>query len=716
MSEHGIVKSIEKDNHEWNVLFKQRKKTTEQQKQKREKFKKEMDKFFWPVCPKYEKILEKSNDPKKKEDYAWLQRLKMGKPATLGPLDRVYQRRVQRRDHQQHQESGLASTPSTSSSSSVRGTLGPGCEQRFRQRIIEQHIDRDLLMTTDGCRKNDPDFIYKEQAPRNQEKKDLLSNPGVCLVADKYQMSHRAVTAFIGEVHKAQDEDLDDAKLSVMNSKRKRDTTRTDHGKKFLNNNLEKISGQGVLHWDGKIFKKMTHAGSSKERVAILIDQNGEDVLLGVPIVEEGNAKVITSEILNTLNKLQIEYSKIIGVVFDTTSVNSGYISGVVVNLEKEFGQSLLQLACRHHIAELVCGAACTVVYGETESPKETSYVAFAEAWPDIIQDQYELYNIKGRFLNNLKKEVLKFLQHFMDTESQSLLRDDYKELVLLSILFLGGSRPEGIKFYAPGAQHHARWMAAIIYTIKISLFAKQLDDVFEKWFLDTAKELATFLVLFYVKYWLCCTSASDAAVLDLNFLQQLEKAKLIIKDHNFLKFIEASSEKLKQHLWYLSERLVPIAFFSSRVDNQQKSEMAKELLSYEKVSGGTQDMPLPEEGMQFSSMKLKQFVGSDSWTFFTLMGVSPDFLHKPVSEWCNDASYLQMQNFIKTLSVVNDSAERALGMMTEFHVDRITRSEQQRQHLLQVVKEMRLRQKNLLKHQNDERCTKAIIKKIKYD
>ena len=153
MSEHGIVKSIEKDNHEWNVLFKQRKKTTEQQKQKREKFKKEMDKFFWPVCPKYEKILEKSNDPKKKEDYAWLQRLKMGKPATLGPLDRVYQRRVQRRDHQQHQESGLASTPSTSSSSSVRGTLGPGCEQRFRQRIIEQHIDRDLLMTTDGCRK-----------------------------------------------------------------------------------------------------------------------------------------------------------------------------------------------------------------------------------------------------------------------------------------------------------------------------------------------------------------------------------------------------------------------------------------------------------------------------------------------------------------------------------------------------------------------------------
>ena len=96
---------------------------------------------------------------------------------------------------------------------------------------------------------------------------------------------------------------------------------------------------------------------------------------------------------MNMLNKLQIDNSKIIGLVFNT-SVNSGYISGIVVNLEKELGQSLLQLACRHHIAELVCGAACAVVYGETESPKETCYVTFAEAWPDIIQDQYDLLTL----------------------------------------------------------------------------------------------------------------------------------------------------------------------------------------------------------------------------------------------------------------------------------------------------------------------------------
>lgn len=222
---------------------------------------------------------------------------------------------------------------------------------------------------------------------------------------------------------------------------------------------------------------------------------------------------------------------------------------------------------------------------------------------------------------------------------------------------------------------------------------------------------------MFYVKYWLCCTSATDAPILDLNLLQQLEKAKELEKDALILQFIEASMEKLKLHLWYLSERLVPLAFFCNRVDDCQKSEMAKEMIAYEgMIPGGTQDMPITDQRVEFSSMKLKQFVGSDSWTFFKLIGVKPDFLYIPVSEWINDNSYLKVCSYTKSLSVVNDSAERALGMMTEFHVNRITQSEEQRQHLLQVVKEMRLRQKNLLKHKNAERCTKAIIKKIKYD
>jgi hypothetical protein len=42
---------------------------------------------------------------------------------------------------------------------------------------------------------------------------------------------------------------------------------------------------------------------------------------------------------------------------------------------------------------------------------------------------------------------------------STYLIRDDYKELLDLIIIFLGEVPPGGIKFKKPGAYHHARWM-----------------------------------------------------------------------------------------------------------------------------------------------------------------------------------------------------------------------------------------------------------------
>ncbi|GBP21071.1 hypothetical protein EVAR_11102_1 [Eumeta japonica] len=52
--------------------------------------------------------------------------------------------------------------------------------------------------------------------------------------------------------------------------------------------------------------------------------------------------------------------------------------------------------------------------------------------------------------------------------------RNDYKELLDLLCIFLGGTPPGGIKFKAPGAAHHARWLAKAIYCLKIYMFNKQ--------------------------------------------------------------------------------------------------------------------------------------------------------------------------------------------------------------------------------------------------
>ena len=96
---------------------------------------------------------------------------------------------------------------------------------------------------------------------------------------------------------------------------------------------------------------------------------------------------------------------------------------------------------------------------------------------------------------------------------------------------------------------------------------------------------------------------------------------------------------------------------------------------------------------------------------FFRLFDVEPTFLYKPVIQWSIDDTFKKLSPIVRATKVVNDSAERALGMITNFHLDRITRSEEQKQ----VQNEIRIRQKGLMNSLEGkfERCTKRIIKEI---
>ena len=90
---------------------------------------------------------------------------------------------------------------------------------------------------------------------------------------------------------------------------------------------------------------------------------------------------------------------------------------------------------------------------------------------------------------------------------------------------------------------------------------------------------------------------------------------------------------------------------------------------------------------------------------------MKPSFLNESVGKWSENENYMKLKEPACTLKVTNDCAERALGMLTEFSVDRVTRDKDQRQYLLQVVKELRERQKNLKESRQGNRCAKKILK-----
>ena len=69
----------------------------------------------------------------------------------------------------------------------------------------------------------------------------------------------------------------------------------------------------------------------------------------------------------------------------DTTSVDIGIHRGVTVCLERAFGNNLLQLACQHHVLELLRRAAASLVYSTIKAPNEATFQILLEGWPVLI-------------------------------------------------------------------------------------------------------------------------------------------------------------------------------------------------------------------------------------------------------------------------------------------------------------------------------------------
>ena len=97
----------------------------------------------------------------------------------------------------------------------------------------------------------------------------------------------------------------------------------------------------------------------------------------------------------------------------------------------------------------------------------------------------------------------------------------------------------------------------------------------------------------------------------------------------------------------------------------------------------------------------------------FHLLEINSSFLNDPVSEWNNCDIYLHGKDVLSNLPVVNDAAERALGLATEMNTNKTPKSKDQKQDRYKVVKAVR---EELAKFKTSvETVTKKALKKINY-
>jgi hypothetical protein len=294
-----------------------------------------------------------------------------------------------------------------------------------------------------------------------------------------------------------------------------------------------------------------------------------------------------------------------------------------------------------------------------------------------------------------LRAEIITFCKTAL-TESHP--RDDYEEFLKLTLIFLGGVDRDKASFKSPGAFHHARWMAKAIYCIKICLFRQQFSlTPMEK---RNITELALFASLVYARFWHEAPLPIKAPLNDLLLIEELGH-------YPNATVANAALTAFSRHLWYFSEILVGLSLFDDRIEVDVKTKMV-ENLQVAKASKSVKRLAHPPEPLNTAGLA-SCFSQRTSVLFDVIhingSSLAQSFLSKNPSEWSGDISYQELRTAASAMTVVNDSAERAIALMQKYNAS-LTNNEEQKQFILQLVRHHRKTYPN---------CSKATLMKNSY-
>jgi len=157
--------------------------------------------------------------------------------------------------------------------------------------------------------------------------------------------------------------DISNISLSKSTARRHRATARKEVAATIKENFTCDV---GQINFDGKLLPNLYGFGKVN-RLAVVLIQHPENKILSVTKTESSTGKVEAETVKAVLDEWELT-DKIIACGFDTTSSNTGIRNGSCVLLQQLFSRQLLWLACRHHIMELVIGAAFFQLFGDTKS------------------------------------------------------------------------------------------------------------------------------------------------------------------------------------------------------------------------------------------------------------------------------------------------------------------------------------------------------------
>lgn len=579
---------------------------------------------------------------------------------------RVQKRKLveEKRKQQSKEKEGELKTVVLTSSSSNNTTSAESSEseEMSEAKKVQQAID---TPGPSGC-----------IPPRKKARKNIIS-PGLASALDRTKMSDRKAVFVITEAVKSVGCDVADYNINRSSISRGRQKNRSQFAE-VIKRDFH-VDTPLVVHWDGKLMEHLTKK-QHVERLPILVSGKGVEKLLGVPKLPGGTGEDQATAVVEALEEWGIS-EKVIGMCFDTTASNTGIRSGACLRIEQKLGRDLLYFACRHHILELVLSAAFTAEMGSiTSGPDVPLFKRFKSRWESIDKTAYQVAPDDEHLRQHLPEDLIQQVESFATSQlTNHHPRDDYKEFLDLALVYLGVVPPTDARFMAPGAYHHARWLSKALYAIKIWLFRAQFKLTAHEE--RGMREVSLFVVTVYLEAWFSSSIPTEAPRRDLDLMKRLIKYGEVNE-----KISRATSNKFRNHLWYLSEDLVALSFFDSKVQPSEKMKMM--LALNEECHDESVKRPHPNLN-EFESKTLSSFVSMRTKESLIKFGLDLDILETDPSTWQNKSSFQEAVKKARALSVINDTAERGVALIQEYN-KLLTKREDQLQFMLQLVAEHR--------------------------
>ena len=194
-------------------------------------------------------------------------------------------------------------------------------------------------------------------------------------MADRTSWSSNAHFSVVASVIQSSSADVEDFVITPSTGRHARSLNRQAISSEIKQSFTPPI--YAVVHWDRKIIKDSMD--QNKDHVAVAISGSPDcknGKLFGVKKTKSCSDVNQANAVSNLLEEWNCS-DDVIGLSFDSTSSNTGRINGAAVLLEDRPHKKLLWLACRDHIMELIISNVATNLFGKSTGPEDMKFKDF---------------------------------------------------------------------------------------------------------------------------------------------------------------------------------------------------------------------------------------------------------------------------------------------------------------------------------------------------